>query len=93
MADFMRSMLVPSCTGLLHEARELESPYLLGCKPVTKDHDRSQVLRDAPSADGMKARLWWLCRGYWGRGAESRLRFQDVGASVLWRKTGNALQM
>ncbi|CAJ1389599.1 unnamed protein product, partial [Effrenium voratum] len=45
MEGLMRSLLVPSCMGLLHEARELESPYLLGCKPGTANYDRSRVLK------------------------------------------------
>ncbi|CAJ1424493.1 unnamed protein product [Effrenium voratum] len=59
MEGLMRSLLVPSCMGLLHEARELESPYLLGCKPGTANYDRSRVLKEPPGEDGMKARLWW----------------------------------
>ena len=55
----MRSLLVPSCMNLLHDARELESPFLLGCKPAMPGYDRSRVLRDPPSASGFRAQLWW----------------------------------
>ena len=51
----MRSLLVPSCMGLLHEARELESPYLLGCKPGTANYDRSRVLKEGPVKSNQSA--------------------------------------
>ncbi|CAJ1420601.1 unnamed protein product [Effrenium voratum] len=58
MEEYMRSALLPNCSGkLLHAATELQCPYLLGCKSTLPA--RELLAEEPPGAGGTQARLFW----------------------------------
>ena len=62
MEKLLRSVLVPSRGGggrLRCDARELHSPFFLGCKPLRGNSEGSDFILEPPGAAGVKARLWW----------------------------------
>ena len=65
MEGLLRAVLVPSRGGdgrLRCDARELQCPFFLGCKPssgLPACVEPGHVLMDPPEATGVKARLWW----------------------------------